>query len=112
MVDPEERRGHKTPKKTFVGYKLHVAEDTSELVTTVQVLGGHEHEGSKLPALLAEEARKEVKQAALVADGLYDSAANRAAVEAQGAIPHIPRRHGLRADRFTYDPATDTMRCP
>jgi IS5 family transposase len=113
VVDPEARLGHKTPSRRFIGYKLHIAEDTSELVTTVQVLPGNGHEGSHLPELLQEEAGKRVHQEALVADALYDSAANRAAVRRHGATPHIPRRrHRTRADRFTYDRAADALRCP
>lgn len=113
VVDPEARLGYKTPSKPFVGYKLHVSEDTSELVTTVQVLAGNRHEGKLLPELLDEDQRKGVRHAAVVTDGLYDSAANREAVRAVGATPHIPRRrHRTTADRFTYDPATDTLRCP
>lgn len=113
VVDPEARLGHKTPTRRFIGYKLHVAEDTSELVTTVQVLLGNEHEGTHLPELLDEEVGKRVHQEALVADALYDSAANRAAVRRHGATPHIPRRgHRTRADRFTCDPAADALQCP
>jgi hypothetical protein len=112
LVDTEARVGHKAPKRTFVGYKLHVAEDTSELVTTVQALPGNVHEGSRLPEVLAEEERKGIHQAAVVADKLYDSARNRQLVHRLGATAHIPRRHWLKVDRFTYDPATDTLVCP
>lgn len=48
----------------------------------------------------------------MVADKLYDSAADRAAIRRPGAEPHIPRRYGLRAERFAYGPVTDTLRCP
>ncbi len=105
--------GHKGPHTTFVGDKLHVAEDSSELVTTVQVLPGNGHEGGHLRELLAEVAGACVRQPRLVADARYDSAANREAVRRAGATPRIPRhRHRTRADRFVYDPATDTLRCP
>lgn len=113
VVDPEARMGHKTPAQRFVGYKLHVAEDSSELVTTVQVLPSNQHEGKHLPKVLEEECQKGVCQEALVADALYDSAANRLAARQRGIVPHIPRRrHQIRADRFKYDPVIDAMRCP
>ena len=113
VVDPEARMGHKSPQQRFIGYKLHVAEDTSELVTTVQVLPGNQHEGAHLLELLDEEWAKGVAQPKLVADALYDSADNREGVRATGATPHIPRRkHRTVADRFGYDQATDTLRCP
>jgi IS5 family transposase len=112
VVDPDARFGHKSPRRTFVGYKLHVAEDTSEIVTTVQALPGNVHEGSRLPELLAEQERKGVHQTGVVADKLYDSARNRALVQRLGSAAHIPRRHRLRVDRFGYDPATDALVCP
>lgn len=61
VVAPHARLGHKTPTKAFVGYKVHVAEDTSELVTSVQVLPGNAHEGSRLPELLDGEEGKGIR---------------------------------------------------
>jgi IS5 family transposase len=113
VVDPEARLGHKSAHKRFIGYKVHVAEDDSELVTTVQVMAGNEHEGSHLPEILAEEADKGIRHEDLVADALYDSETNRQAARKYGTRPHIPRRqHKLKADRFLYDPTSDSLRCP
>lgn len=113
VVDPDARFGHKSPQKAFVGYKVHVAEDSSELVTSVEVLGGHEHEGHHLPRLLAQEQEKGVFQGALVADGLYDSALNRQLIAAGGMVGYIPLSQRRRKSRsFTYDPASDGLICP
>jgi hypothetical protein len=112
LVDTDARVGHEAPTRTVVGDKLHVAQDTSERVTTVQAPTGNVDAGSRLPELLDEEEREGIRQPAVVADKPYDAARNRALVQRLGATARIPRRDRLRVDRFTDDPATDSLRCP
>lgn len=113
VVDPDARFGHKSPQKTFIGYKVHVAEDSSELVTSLDVLGGNEHEGHLLPQLLTQEQAKGVCQGALVADGLYDSALNRRVIAEGGMVGYIPlSKRRRKSVGFTYDPPSDGLICP
>jgi len=113
VVDPEARFGHKSPRKTFVGYKVHVAEDSSELVTSLEVLKGNEHEGHRLPQLLAQEQAKGVCQTALVADGLYNSASNRELITKAGMVGYIPlSKRRIKSRHFRYHPAKDSVVCP
>jgi IS5 family transposase len=113
VVDPEARFGHKSPQKTFVGYKVHVAEDSSELVTSLEVLKGNEHEGHCLPQLLAQEQTKGVFQAALVADGLYNSASNRELITQAGMVGYIPlSKRRIKSRHFRYDVANNSIVCP
>jgi hypothetical protein len=113
VVDPEARFGHKSPQKTFVGYKVHVAEDSSELVTSLEMLKGNEHEGHCLPQLLAQEQAKGVFQAALVADGLYNSASNRELITRAGMVGYIPlSKRRIKSRHFHYDLANDSVVCP
>jgi len=113
LVDPDARFGHKSPQKTFVGYKVHVAEDSSELVTSLEVLGGQEHEGHQLPELLAQEEAKRIVQAALVADGLYDSAVNRRVIAEAGMVGYIPlSKRRRKVGSFSYDSANERLICP
>ena len=113
VVDPEARFGHKSPRKTFIGYKVHVAEDSSELVTSLEVLKGNEHEGHRLPQLLAQEQAKGVCQAVLVADGLYNSASNRELITKAGMVGYIPlSKRRIKSQCFHYDPVNDSVVCP
>lgn len=113
LVDPDARFGRKGPQKTFVGYKVHMAEDSSELVTSLEVLGGNKHEGHHLPQLLAQEQGKGVFQGALVAGGLCDSALNRQLITAAGMVGYIPLRKRRRKHHgFAYEPGTDRLTCP
>jgi transposase len=72
---------------------------------------------------LVEAARDALGQPGLkvVADAGYSNGAQAEALEAQGIVPHVPANRAVNNqgdcslfDRrcFTYDEATDTMRCP
>jgi IS5 family transposase len=113
VTDPDARFGHKTPSKTFVGYKVHAIEDDSEIVTTVEVLSGNENEGSKLGSLLDKERQKGIAPVEIAADALYDSLQNRRHLEAQGMVGYIPsRKPNKRAAAFIYEPEDDSLVCP
>ncbi len=56
---------------------MHAAEDTSEIVTSVEVLGGNENEGVHLISLLEKESKQGLSQEGVAADALYNSVHNR-----------------------------------
>jgi len=93
LVDPDARFGRKTSKKKFVGYKAHVVEDESQIVTSVETISGNENEGSKdnLESMLQKEDEKELKTEGTVCDALYDSSSNRLNIEKRRMKHYIPR---------------------
>ena len=112
FIDCEARHGRKSAKKMFFGYKAHIAEDESEIVTSCEVLAGNRHEGHELPQLLELEKEKGIKAEAVVADGLYDSGDNRLKIHEQGMKAYIPFSGERKwIEKFTYLPEEDQVVC-
>lgn len=112
LTDPDARWGYKHKTMKFAGYKVHISEDESELVTTVQTLAGNEHEGAHLNDILDEDRRKEIPATVVTADSLYESAENYRATQAMGLKAHFNRKFkGKKISRFEYDPVRDVLRC-
>jgi IS5 family transposase len=112
FVDMEARHGKKSKKRMFSGYKAHIAEDESEIITSCDVLSGNRNEGSDLTNILEQEKEKGIKAKAVVADGLYDSGENRKEIHNQEMKAYIPfRRERKWMERFKYDPETDQVIC-
>ncbi|MHA1410539.1 MAG: transposase [Candidatus Odinarchaeia archaeon] len=76
----------------FSGYKAHIAEDESEIITSCDVLSGNRNEGHDLPNILKQEKDKGIKSEAVVADSLYDSGENREKIHKEGMKAFIPSR--------------------
>lgn len=78
FVDLDARFGKTSPEPegNFCGYKAHIAEDESEIITSVDTLKGNEIEATKLDALIAKEEEKDIKTKAIAADSIYDSGDN------------------------------------
>ena len=100
-------------EKGFVGYKAHISEDESEIITSVDTTRGNEDEGSHLKAILEKDEEKGILHTAVVADAKYDSAKNRVAVHEKEMAAYIPSGRGTKKylDNFYYDEATDTLTC-
>lgn len=115
LVDPDARFGHKTPNKSFAGYKAHVVEDsTSELVTSMEVLPGNANEGKHdhTKRLLEKEEQQGLHHEAVAADSLYDNKDNYELAERLQMTAYIPgRREGRRAQDFDYCSETDQLIC-
>lgn len=115
FVDPDARFGYKTKEKPFLGYKAHIAEDTSEIVTSVELLPGNTIEGKKehLESLLQKEEEKEIKSEAVVADGIYNSADNRELIKDKKMKAYIPsNKVEKNIEKFIYDAKNDKVICP
>jgi len=54
-VDPQARHGHKTVRRSFDGYKGHLAEDPdSEVITATEVTAGNVGDAEPAPGMLAD----------------------------------------------------------
>ena len=61
FIDFDARHGRKSVKRMFSGYKAHLAEDESEIVTSCDLLARNRNEGHALAELLGKELEKGIK---------------------------------------------------
>lgn len=114
FTDLDARFGKTSRKeKGFAGYKAHIAEDQSEIITSVDTTKGNEDEGSHLKAILEKDQEKGIIHKAVVADAKYDSAKNRADIHKKEMAAYIPSGRGSKKylDNFSYNEQTDTLIC-
>ena len=114
FVDPDARFGRKSKDKKFAGYKAHIVEDESQIVTSCETLPGNENEGSEanLESMLQKEDKKELKTEAVVCDALYDSLSNRLKIEKRKKKHYIPeKRERKRVNNFIYSEKEDKLIC-
>ena len=116
FVDPDATNGVANSTKMFTGYKAHIAEDESEVVTSVDILQGHQNEGCQLTKLLEKEQAKGLNSEAVVTDAIYSSYENRKEIHDQNMKAYIPsKRKGktkIEKLNFKYLPEEDTLICP
>lgn len=112
FVDLQARHGMKSRRTMFSGYKAHIAEDESEIVTSCDLLSGNRNEGHELPHLLQLEDSKGMRAEAVVADALYDSGENRQLIHEGGMKAYIPFRAKRKWSKgFAYLPQEDRVEC-
>ncbi len=114
FTDLDARFGKTSRKEEgFAGYKAHISEDESEIITSVGIIKGNEDEGSNLNSLLEKDKAKGVIHQAVVADAKYDSAKNRIDIHQNDMAAYIPSGNGSKKylDNFVYDDETDTVIC-
>jgi len=115
FADPDARFGRKSKDKRFAGYKAHIVEDESQIITSCETLPGDENEGgaAHFEALLKKEDRKGLEGQAVVGDALYDSWSNRVNIEKRGMKHHIPeKRKKKKVSEFIYNETEDRLICP
>jgi len=115
FADPDARFGRKSRDKKFAGYKAHIVEDESQIITSCETLLGDENEGAEahFEALLEKEDKKGLKGEAVVGDALYDSFSNRVNIEKRGMKHHIPeKRNNKKVNEFIYNRRDDQLICP
>lgn len=97
----------------FAGYKAHISEDESELITSTDLTKGNKDEGSNLKTLLEKDKEKGITHKAVVADAKYDSAKNRRDIHKRKMAAYIPSGSNSKRyiDNFTYNKKTDTVMC-
>jgi IS5 family transposase len=100
-------------EKGFAGYKAHIAEDQSEIITSTDTTKGNEDEGSHLKTILEKDQGKGITHKAVVADAKYDSAKNRADIHKKDMAAYIPSGRGSKKylDNFYYNETQDTLVC-
>lgn len=114
FADLDARFGKTSRKEEgFAGYKAHISEDESEIITSVDVLKGNQDEGSNLNTLLEKDREKGIVHEVVVADAKYDSAKNRQDIHQGEMAAYIPSGNGSKKylDNFVYDDETDTVIC-
>ncbi len=115
FADPDARFGRKSRDKRFAGYKAHIVEDESQIITSCETLLGDENEGAEahFETLLKKEDKKGLKGEAVVGDALYDSFSNRVNIEKRGMKHHIPeKRNNKKISEFIYNEREDQLICP
>jgi len=93
FVDEDARGGYKGPRKPFIGYKFHVSADPdSGLVTSTDLLGGNENEGSHLLEIINKELSLGNKIDKIAADKLYGRFTDRNKLRELNIEVAIPNR--------------------
>jgi transposase len=123
-TDPEATLMRHTTGKALPSYKNHRAlDDRAGVITVTQTTTGIVDDGTQLPAVVAahEEAIGE-RLRAVIADSKYGIAANFLMLAERGIRSHMAdlrgKQHNHRlkeiypTERFVYDKASDTFRCP
>jgi transposase len=110
VIDPKMRVGHKSQRRSWAGYKFHVAEEPqSELITQVKVRPANEYDADAAPDLV--EGQREslgLLPKELLCDGAYGSADVRAGLREMGVEvvakmrPLTDSKH-FRKDEFEID---------
>ena len=114
FADPDARFGRKSDTKKFAGYKAHIVEDESQIVTSCETLLGNENEGGKnnFKRLLQKEDEKGLTSEAVTCDALYDSFSNRSNVEERKMEHYIPeKRKNKKLNSFIYSEKEDKLIC-
>lgn len=116
FVDQDARFGKTSPeaKDSFCGYKAHIVEDESEIITSVDILKGNEIEGTRLEPLIDKEEAKEIKSKAIVADSIYDSGDNYQMLGQRSMKAYISfnRRNRRTWQGFKFDKKKGCLICP
>jgi len=115
FADPDARFGRKNKDKKFAGYKAHIVEDESQIVTSCETLLGNENEGGEnnFKRLLQKEDEKGLTSEAVACDALYDSLSNRLNIQKRGMKSYIPeKRKKKKLNSFIYSEQEDKLICP
>ncbi|MCM8773820.1 MAG: transposase [Candidatus Omnitrophica bacterium] len=116
FIDPDARFGKTSPEleDNFCGYKAHIVEDESEIITSVDTLAGNEIEGIRLKTLLEKEEEKEIKSSGLAGDTIYDTGDNYQLLRQKKIRPYISfhRRNRRTWQDFRLNRKKNTLRCP
>lgn len=125
-VDPQARHGHKTVRRSFDGYKGHVAEDPdSEVITATEVTAGNVGDAEPAAGLLADvlkpsaadeqadQARAEVYGDAAYGTGPLLAGLADAGVEVMVKVQAANAPGGrFSKDAFTIDLEAGQVTCP
>jgi hypothetical protein len=120
-VDPEARHGHKTVRRSFDGYKGHVAEDPdSEVITATAVTAGNAGDAEPAAGLLADVLgpAEQAEQAEVYGDAAYGTGPLLAELTEAGVAVMVKVQAGnapggrFTKDVFTIDLEAGQVTCP
>lgn len=104
--DPDARFAHKSPTKTFFGYKHHTAvENKHNLIITVQTTPGDIYDGHKMQEVIDESLEKIASPEIIAADKGYDDIENHEYIESRdifSAIALKETRLQTKSKEFKY----------
>jgi transposase, IS5 family len=104
--DPDAKFAHKSPSKTFFGFKHHTGtENNHNLIMAVQTTPGDTHDGKKFKDIVDESLLKNPDAEIIAADKAYDDIENHEYVENQdifSAIALKEARLRTRNKEFKY----------
>jgi len=111
FTDMDARWGRKSDSFSFCGYKAHIGATDNGFITSVKVHSGNVNESEDIISMVKEEKERGLEIEEVYADGWYDSAKIRDALEGEGVRCYIPsRRDGSRIDGFRID--GEELVCP
>ncbi len=124
-IDPDARHGHKTVRRSFDGYKGHVAVDPdSEIITATQATAGNVGDATVAAALIADMVDNTDNEAtaaempAVYGDAAYGSGEFLADLDTAGIDPMVKVQPAVAADGkftktdFDIDVDARTVTCP
>jgi len=116
FIDQDARFGRTSPRAedNFCGYKAHIAEDESQIITSVDTLKGNEIEGTRLAPLLNKEEEKGLVSKAIVGDSIYDSGDNYQLLGSKKMKAYITfhKRNRRTWQGFKFNRKKDSLICP
>ena len=74
--DKDARKGYKSAKRSFIGYKTHLGITTNRIIVSATVTTGEAGDGPQLPALIEQARGNGVIVDTVVGDGAYGSEKN------------------------------------
>ncbi len=115
--DEDARFGHKTPTRTFFGYKNHIAMTEERIITGIEVTSGEAPDGKQLETLVEKSKKNGIEVKEVVGDMAYVSKDN---LEYCGdkitliakSNPVIAGLAAPKNDGFEYNKDAGTMQCP
>jgi len=111
FTDMDAKWGRKSDSFSFCGYKAHIGTTENGFITSVNVHSGNVNESEEIITMVKGEKERGLEIEEVYADGWYDSARIRDALEGEGVRCYIPsRRDGSRIDGFRMD--GDELVCP
>jgi len=116
-TDEDARFGHKTPTKTFFGYKNHIAMTEERIITGIKVTSGEAPDGKHLETLVEKSKKNGIAVKVVVGDMAYVSKDNLKYCGDEIMLiaksnPVIAGLDSPKNDGFEYNKDAETMQCP
>lgn len=118
-VDEDARFGHKTPTKTFFGFKSHLAMTEERFIAGIEVTHGGEPDGKQLPILLEKSRNNGIAVKEVIGDMAYVSEDNLDICEGNDVTLFARTNSAVAAaaatlleEGFSFNKDAGLMQCP